>query len=177
MMILVAALILPSFGFAQDKQDAVDLADARERADAARRKCASLIAGTDGLTSIGMAGTGTDYKLLLVVRDPVVKKAIQDRLGGDRCDSIPILWSVKNPSATAAVPPPVPETAAAPEVAPDFTDPNSLDCRRHRWWGPTYVWTYTPPGWCRPWIVWEYNNGWNGHKLHRRYYGWYYRWR
>ena len=167
MMTLLAAFLLA--------QDAVDLADARERADGARRKCASLIAGTDGLSSIGLAGTGTEYKLLLVVRDPVAKKAIQDRLGGDRCDGIPVLWSVKNPAA-APVPPPMPEAAVAPEGAPDFSDPSSLDCRRHRWW-PTYVWTYTPPGWCRPWIVWEYNNGWNGHKLHRRYYGWYYRWR
>ena len=170
MIALVAALLLA--------QDAVQAADARERADEARRKCAGIVAGTDGLTTIGMAGSGTEYKLLLVVRDPAVKKSIQDRLGGDQCNGIPILWSVKNPTALAqpvppAQPPPLP---AVEEPAGDATDPSTLDCRRHRYW-PTYAWTTTPPGWYRPWIVWDYNNGWNGHKLHRRYYGWYYYWR
>lgn len=167
MIALLAALLLA--------QDSAQAADARERADDARRKCASLVAGTDGLSSIGMAGSGTEYKLLLVVRDPAAKKSIQDRLGGDRCDGLPIVWSVKNPTAQA-LPAPAPLPPAAVDAGGDAGDPSTLDCRR-RCWPPSYVWTYTPPGWCRPWIVWEYNNGWNAHKLHRRYYGWYYWWR
>lgn len=159
MTIIMAALLLA--------QDPVQLADARERADGARRKCASLIAGTDGLSTIGMAGSGTDYKLLLVVRDPAVKKSIQDRLGGDTFDGIPVLWSVRNAAAAAPVaqPPPVVDPGSATETS----DPSTLDCRRRCW--PTYVWTYTPPGWWRPWIVWEYNNGWNARKLRRAQYG------
>lgn len=150
-------------------QDAVEAADARERAEGARRKCAALVSGTDGLSTIGLAGTGTEYRLLLVVRDPVVKKAIQDRLGGDQCDGIPIHWSVKNPAA--AVPPSPAPAAAAPDPAEETlpSDPSSLDYFRRR--PLTRVWTYTPPGWVRPWIVWEYRNGWNAYKLRRRDYG------
>jgi hypothetical protein len=160
MTILLVALLL-----------AQDPADARDRADEARRKCASLVAGTDGLTSIGMAGSGTDYKLLLVVRDPAVKKSIQDRLGGDRCDGLPIVWSVKNPTAQALSTP----AAPAPVPAGEETDPATLDCYRHRYW-PTYTWISTT-SWGRPLVVWTYRNGWNGHKLYRGYYGWYYYWR
>jgi hypothetical protein len=163
MMMIVTAL-----GFLM-AQDAVEIADARERADGARRKCAALVAGTDGLSTIGMAGTGTDYKLLIVVRDPGVKKSIQDRLGGDQCDGVPILWSVKNPAAIAVAPPLL--AAAAPEPVEETlsSDPSSLDYFRRR--PLTRIWTYTPPGWVRPWIVWEYRNGWNAYKLRRRDYG------
>src|SRR5678810_208334 len=112
--ILLAALLLA--------QDAAQPAEARERADGARRKCAAVIAGTDGLSTIGMAGSGTDYKILLVVRDPAVKKSIQDRLGGDVVDGIPLLWSVKNSTATAA-PAPVPAPAVDPEPATESSDP------------------------------------------------------
>ena len=163
MIALLAALLLA--------QDAVQLADARERAAEARRKCASLVVGTDGLSSIGLAGSGTDYRILLVVRDPAVKKSLQDRLGGDQCGGIPILWSVKN--TAAAVPLGADSPAAPPAVAPEppgeTGDPSTLDYRR-RWW-PTQIWTYTPPGWWRPWIVWEYDNGWHAYKLRRRDYG------
>lgn len=166
MIALIAALLL---------QDPLQAADARERADGARRTCAGLVAGTDGLSMIGMAGSGTEYKLLLVVRDPVVKKSIQERLGGDQVNGIPILWSVKNPTAQA--PPPLAGPVVVPEAplpvvnSPiEADDSSSLDCRR-RCWPSTYVWTYTPPGWWRPWIVWEYNNGWRVYRLHRRDYG------
>lgn len=165
MIALIASLLLA--------QDPLQAADARERADGARRTCAGLVAGTDGLSMIGMAGSGTEYKLLLVVRDPAVKKAIQDRLGGDQCNGLPILWSVKNPTAqsltsAAAVAP----AAAIPDVGSpsEADDSSTLDYRR-RCWPPTYVWTYTPPGWWRPWIVWEYNNGWRVCRLHRQDYG------
>jgi len=165
MIALLAALLL-----------AQDPADARERADEARRKCATLVAGTDGLSSIGMAGSGTEYKLLLVVRDPATKKSIQDRLGGDRCDGLPIVWSVKNPTAQV-LPAPVPQPPAADVDASrgDATDPSTLDCYRHRYW-PTYTWI-TTTSWGHPLVVWTYRNGWNGHKVHRGYYGWYYWWR
>src|SRR6185503_20863192 len=113
MIAIVAALLLAS------AQDAVQAADARERADEARRKCAGLVAGMDGLSTIGMAGSGTEYKLLLVVRDPAAKKSIQDRLGGDRCDGLPIVWSVKNPTAQA-----LPVAAAAPPPLPAVDDPS-----------------------------------------------------
>src|SRR6185369_12636468 len=116
--IFLAALLLA--------QDAAQPADARERADGARRKCAAVIAGTDGLSTIGMAGSGTDYKILLVVRDPAVKKSIQDRLGGDAVDGIPLLWSVKNPTATAAPAPlPAPPPAVDPEPAAGTGDPST----------------------------------------------------
>lgn len=154
MIALIAALLL--------SQDPVQAADARERADGARRKCAGLVAGTDGLTTIGMAGSGDEYKLLLVVRDPAVKKAIQERLGGDQLDGIPILWSVRNATAVAQPPAPPAAAAAAPEPEPsaiEVDDSNTLDCRGRRRWE-------RPEWWGKPRVVWEYTGrGWNGHKI------------
>ena len=147
-------------------QDAVERADARDRADAARRKVAGFAVGTDA--TVGLAGSGTEFRLLVVVRDPVEKKALKDLVGGDRCDGIPILWSMRNsvaPAPPTAPPPPVMTVPQTPAAAVDAT---TLDCRRH--W-VTQLWFYTPPGWWRPWIVWEYSNGWNAHKLRRRDYG------
>ena len=150
--ILLAALLLA--------QDAAQPADARERADGARRKCAAVIAGTDGLSTIGMAGSGTDYKILLVVRDPAVKKSIQDRLGGDAVDGIPVLWSVRNSAATVVAPPP-PAPAVDSEPETETSDPSTLDYRRRRYAQPEW--------WGKPRIVWEYRNGWNGHKIPKWY--------
>ena len=151
MIALIAALLLT--------QDPVQAADARERADGARRTCAGLVAGTDGLSTIGMAGSGTEYKLLLVVRDPAVKKAIQDRLGGDQVNGIPILWSVKNPTATA-LPAPVVVAPTGPDPVDatplDPNDPSTLDYHR-----PRVVWVYT-------------GRGWNGHKIRKSYWAYYY---
>ena len=179
MIALIAALFLASFDPAQDKQDPIQAADARERADGARRKCAGLVAGTDGLSTIGMAGSGTEYKLLLVVRDPAVKKSIQDRLGGDQFDGLPILWSVKNPTAQALPPaPPATPAVAAPEPETpmvEVDDPNSLDYYRrgrYRWQRPEW--------WDRPRVVWEWTGrGWNAHKIPKSYwvYDGYPRWR
>jgi hypothetical protein len=164
MIALLAALLLTSFDPAQDKQDPVQAADARERADGARRKCAGLVAGTDGLSTIGMAGSGTEYRLLLVVRDPAVKKTLQDRLGGDQLDGIPILWSVRN--ATAVAQPPAPPAAAAPEPeAPvvEIDDSTMLDYRGRRRWE-------RPEWWGKPRVVWVWTGrGWNGHKIRKSY--------
>lgn len=82
---------------AQDGGDAA--ADARGRALEAKTSCVNRLEGTDGVGSVNFAGAGTDYRFLVIVRDPTVKEAARKLIGGDKWEGFPILWLVTRPAA------------------------------------------------------------------------------
>lgn len=113
----LAALPLPLAG--QDEEAA---AMARIRATDARARCVTLLDAVEGVTGVNYAGSGVDYRLMIVVRDYAVKAAAQRKLGGDSCEGMPILWTVTNktfttPGTTTIAAPlePAPAPAAAPK--------------------------------------------------------------
>ena len=132
--ILLATVTL----FAQD-QKKIQEQTARVNADESRRKCGNLVEGLDGVLSVGMGGTGTEYRLLISVRDNQAKQAAQKALGGDTYEGLKILWSVRSnaPAASAApqAPAPLPLPAvvaplpgAGQTVAASGTGPSVYDC-------------------------------------------------
>src|SRR5262245_62161460 len=80
-------------------------ADARIRAVDVRARCVTLLGEVDGVTSVNYAGAGTDYRLMIVVRDHAAKLAAQKKTGGDTWEGLPILWTVTQRPTTIAAPP------------------------------------------------------------------------
>lgn len=81
---------------------------ARERAAEMRQECAAALESVDGVGSIGVGGTGADYRILIVVRDAQTQRQVRDLLGGDEYGGVPIVWSIADP-ARRPPPPPAPE--------------------------------------------------------------------
>jgi hypothetical protein len=95
---------------------------AREKVEEARSKCAVLIGGMDGVVGIHYAGSGADYRLMIVVRDAAAKAAAREKLGGDKVGDIRVLWTVTASATVVEVsnkpappPPPVNTIPAPPE--------------------------------------------------------------
>jgi len=141
MKLVAAAVALmgaaSAFGLAQGQQEDARFLEgqARQRASEIRLKCSGVLAGMDGVTSVSVAGSGTDYRLILVVRDFAAKLAAREIMGGDTYDGLKVLWNVSNPNAVTAAPIPAspasaatltspllesPTLKAAPQVAPSF---------------------------------------------------------
>ena len=59
-------------------------------------RCEGALAGVDGVTSVGVGGSGKDYRLLLATRDLASKTAARERTDGDVYDGLKILWTVTN---------------------------------------------------------------------------------
>jgi hypothetical protein len=137
MKLVAAAIALVGAAPALAQEDArFAEGQARQRASEIRLRCSGLLSGLDGVTSVNVAGSGTDYRLILVVRDYVVKAAAREQLGGDAYDGLKVIWSVMSPGAAAFTPKPAapvssgtlasplyesPTLKAAPAVAPSFT--------------------------------------------------------
>src|SRR5215468_5104542 len=105
---------------------------ARSKAIDVHSRCVTLLDGIDGVSSVSYAGSGSDYRLLISVRDYTVKQAVKQKVGGDSWEGLRILWTVTNPNfstvstrAVAAVQPPAPQDPAAPQAsaAPAKEDP------------------------------------------------------
>jgi hypothetical protein len=181
LLIVMGMVLGTSPLFAQESPEA-QAAAARERADDARQKCAALLQGLDGISSIGMGGAGADYRLLIVVRDLAAQRVARTLLGGEPFQGLKILWTIPQPSsevprrsapAIASAPdrgpdpagePKAPSRVAASSVSPPVYSSNEL-------W---------PQGWTQPWIAWTHTDrGWevrrnhyflfygNGHKPYR----------
>ncbi|HEX7898053.1 MAG TPA: hypothetical protein VF950_09860 [Planctomycetota bacterium] len=114
MMILWPLLLLPQ----------TDPGVARLRAVEARERAEARIGLFDGVRSVGMGGTGTEYRLIIAVDSLVTKAVAREALGGDEFEGLRILWTVTGnglPVLHVAAPPPPadpPPAAAAPVPAP-----------------------------------------------------------
>lgn len=141
--------------------------DARDRARDAQLSCDMALSNLDGVNSVGLAGSGADYRLLVAVRDLQVKLAARARLGGDVYQGVRVLWSVASSApATAWTPPPPPPVAKPPsKPAPVYAPPPApvaapvfVETRRTFWAGPARL---TPPP--RPAY---YGGGYGGSNCH-----------
>jgi hypothetical protein len=135
---------------------------ANEEMDA-RYKASDLRAGAEvelstlpGVVSVGLGGSGTDYRLIVVVRDLAAKLGARERLGGDAYGGVKILWCVTaapaesprpaaapvaRPAPAAPLPPPPPvQTVAAPSWSAP-AQPYVVETRRTFYAGPS---TLTP---------------------------------
>jgi len=130
-------------------------AEARFQASEVQLRCAAALTDLNGLTSVNIAGSGSDYRLIIVVQDLRAKLTARQILGGDVYGGVKVLWSVSNPSAAAPVPAAPPAVAARPAqpapvlAEPVYTPPTRhyasmapVEMRRTFWAGPA---TLSPP--------------------------------
>ncbi len=114
--------------------------EARYQASEARSACRGILAYLDGVGSVNFAGSGTDYRLIVVVRDHGTQRQARELLRGDTCGGVKILWSVSNPAALpppAAPPPSLPPPAIAASRPPTVTPPTPPAARPPRPLPPT----------------------------------------
>lgn len=132
--------------------------DARYKASDLRASAEVELSTLPGVVSVGLGGSGTDYRLIVVVRDLAAKLGARERLGGDAFGGVKILWCVAAaPSDTARsapapvarpAPPPPPPAPAMPVqtvAAPSWSAPARpyvVETRRTFYAGPS---TATPP--------------------------------
>jgi hypothetical protein len=105
---------------------------AREHALLMRQECAAALESVDGVTSVGVGGSGADYRILISVRDAASQRSVRD-LVGDTYGGVRIVWSVAEAPrrGTPAEPPPEPARPAVPAPAPERGGPwivSPLDC-------------------------------------------------
>jgi hypothetical protein len=117
-----------------------DPAVARACATEARERAEAKIGLLDGVRSVGMGGTGAEYRLIVVVDSLVTKAAAREALGGDTFEGHRILWTVAGtglPVVSVAVPPAAVERPAvliAPPAPPvqavpgNFWNAKAEDC-------------------------------------------------
>ena len=116
--------------------------EARFQASEVQLRCGGALAGLDGLTSVNIAGSGTDYRLIIVVRDLEAKFAARALLGGDVYGGVKVMWSVSNPAAARPVaarpaPAPAPRPYTAPPPTRNYTPVAApVEMRRTFWAGP-----------------------------------------
>lgn len=106
---------------------------ARTRAQEMRQECAAALESIDGVGSVGLGGSGTDYRIVIAVRDAATQRHVRD-LVGDSYGGVRILWSI----AEAPRPAPLPEAPAErtrpptqPEPPPERLNPwnaAAVDC-------------------------------------------------
>lgn len=113
-----------------------DPAAARAQAAAARDRAEARVGLFEGVRSVGMGGTGAEYRLIVVVDSYPTKARVKEALGGESFDGVRILWTIAGnglPVANGpapAEPPPVPAAFPAPaaEVADNFWNAKPEDC-------------------------------------------------
>jgi len=111
MVVLICTL---SLLLQQDPPDQV-----RRRALDLKLECAEALKDVDGVGSVGLGGTGGDWRLLIAVRDKDAQRAVRELIGGDSYGGLRIVWSVAEaprPGADHFAPPPAPEPPAEKRV-------------------------------------------------------------
>jgi hypothetical protein len=136
MIAITGLLFLARAGFAQEPSLA-ELSKAQERAAEARRKVADLIGRLDGIQTVGLCGSGTDYRLLVVAKDQPTRRQAEGMLGGASLPGVRILWSVREASldvrAALDNPPPLASSLglgdpAPAQAGPAVAPPSMYDC-------------------------------------------------
>lgn len=70
---------------------------ARDRAIEMRAECATALESVEGVATVGVGGSGRDYRLLIAVRDAATQRHVRDLIGGDAYGGVRIVWSVSEP--------------------------------------------------------------------------------
>src|SRR5579862_3901226 len=104
---------------------------AREQAQELRKECAAALESVDGVGSVGLGGTGLDYRIVIAVRDAATQRHVRDLIG-DTYGSVRIFWSIAlTPRRTPPQPPTEGPAPAFPQTAGDRMNPGNpspLDC-------------------------------------------------
>lgn len=103
---------------------------ARDRGIEMRLECAAALVDVDGVGTVGLGGTGTDYRLLIVVRDAATQKHVRELIGGDEYGGLKIVWSVADPDRR---PPPLPPPEVPAEKARPAPPPEPYADRSNAW--------------------------------------------
>jgi hypothetical protein len=105
---------------------------ARDQAQELRKECAAALESVDGVGSIGLGGTGLDYRIVIAVRDAATQRRVRDLIG-DSYGSVRIFWSIAE--APRRIPPPQPPAEGPPPAFPEAAgdrvnpgNPSPLDC-------------------------------------------------
>ncbi|HXX93631.1 MAG TPA: hypothetical protein VEN81_08350 [Planctomycetota bacterium] len=133
MRVLAAWLVLAGSiqALAQEDPRALE-GQARQRAAEARLKAATRLESVDGVQSVNLGGTGTEYRLIIVTRDHASRQAASRELGaGDWFEGVRITWSgpggwttpVTIPDAPPKAPAPQGTAPAAPPPVPSYPSP------------------------------------------------------
>ncbi len=75
---------------------------ARQRASEVRLKCLVRLEDLGGVGSVNSGGSGTDYRLVIVVRDAAVREAARARLGGDLFEGLKVIWTLSASATSTA---------------------------------------------------------------------------
>lgn len=92
--------VLAALAFPVSAQEEEAVAMAKIRATDVRARCVTALDAVDGVTGVNYAGSGIEYRLMIVVRDYPAKLAAQKKIGGDSFEGLPVLWTVVNKSFT-----------------------------------------------------------------------------
>src|SRR5262245_23183750 len=71
---------------------------ARDRAAEMRQECAAALESVEGVGPVGVGGTGTDYRLLIICRDAPTQRHVRELIGGDDYGGVRIVWSIADPT-------------------------------------------------------------------------------
>jgi hypothetical protein len=124
-MAVVAVAVLSHPLAAEEDAAAV----AREKAGEIRARCITRLDGVAGVSSVNYAGSGTDYRLLIVVQTYFAKAVAREKIGGDAWEGMGIHWTVlSNQTVAAPAPAPTPPPATQPEAPPTSTPSTEPDC-------------------------------------------------
>src|SRR5688572_98482 len=124
-------------------------AEARFQASEVQLRCVAALSNFDGLTSVNLAGSGSDYRLLIVVRDLASKLEARQLLGGDVYGGVKVMWSVAAAPAAARpeIPAPAPRPYAPPPPSRTYTPVAvPVETVRTFWAGPATLTPYRGHG-------------------------------
>jgi hypothetical protein len=110
--------------------------EARQRASEVRLRCAARLDDLPGLGGINTGGSGTDYRLVIVVRDSAVREAARARLGGDAFEGLKIIWVLSAPASS---------TANAPASFSPLAPGDTTQCATRGMPAPSSAASYAPP--------------------------------
>ena len=141
---IVALIVLTAGGsLSAEEPTRFEEGRARQNAQEVRSSCAGTLLFVEGVDSVGTGGIGTQYRLLIVVRNLSAKHDARKRLGGDTFKGLPIVWFVRGDTASRT-------SARLPRVrrTPDnrsTVSPSRLRAGDSQWrTQPSHVWQTQP---------------------------------
>jgi hypothetical protein len=146
-------VLLAAFSTAADDDDRSRLAAARQQALDSRSNCSIALFAVDGVLSVSYAGTGTDYRLIITVKDETTREAAARALGGgEKFEGLPVHWGIASLSSAprpyttspASLPAPVGRVErSTPSSQPPVTAPYVV---WEQTWAPARPVTYHTAG-------------------------------
>jgi hypothetical protein len=116
-------ILLLILGLALQEDPKILERNARDHAQQMRQECATALESVDGVASVGVGGSGTDYRILIAVRDPATQRQVRDLIG-ETYGGVRIVWSIASAPRPAL---PVEPQADRPRPLPAMPAPDRMN--------------------------------------------------